>query len=118
MEYEPGQKVEYINTKGKKRTGTIHAVKKIDSDNDGTPEVVAYLIDTGRAAKVDKFPVNVRHEAIAQVMQQYREKGLSDDEAYQKALKSKDLPDDKIVEREYRHPEQIEVLPENVHAVE
>lgn len=111
-----GSNVEYTDDKGKKHKGVIHAVKRGDT---GKGEVVlGYLVDTGNDVAVDEYHFDYRDREITKRINKLVGEGKTPREAATEVEKQKDLPKSKKGVDIVRQPEQVEVAPDNIRAIE
>ncbi len=119
-----GQKVKYHLDDKKWRTGSVHAVRKVDTSS-GRQAVIAYLVDTGKDERVDEYSVNKRDVEISKRSAKLHRKYLAGSkpnpekffEEVEAISQQDDLPESKVEHHKVRQPEQVEVRPENIKPV-
>lgn len=120
MSLDIGSKVTYKDSKGKQRSGVIHAVRKVDTKS-GT-RVVGYLVDTGKDERVDEIVRDPRGEFIAEKANEMvaNPKDPTDNflDAVDKVVEAGDLPKQKITVEKVRQPQQVEVDIKDIRAAE
>lgn len=121
-EYEAGEKIEYSlsdkNGKAHWFKGVIHAVKRYEDPETNMTVRVSYLVDTGRNTSEEKIVFNHRDREFQKRLDDRMLKGKSYKKSLEEVSQHTDLPDSKIDTEIVRQPEQIELAPDKIRAIE
>lgn len=117
IKYELGEIVEYLTENSTWAKGKIHAVSQAESPG-GLVKSVGYLIDTGRAERIDTSTYNPRNNEIAKRAAAVMDAASDPDEFMRVQSKisdeATDLPKDKLITVKTRQPEQVFVSPDQI----
>lgn len=120
MSLDLGSEVIYKDSKGKERSGVIHAVRKVDTKSGS--RVIGYLVDTGKDERVDEIKHDVQGEFIADKANKMvaNPKDPTDNflDAVDKVVEAGNLPKKEIKVETVRQPQQVEVALKDIRAKE
>lgn len=107
---EIGDKVKYHTGDERWENGVVHGIRKMDVED--KPEIISYLVDTGKDHRLDVHQHSLRDEMFQAEKLKHRKAGLDHIEAHKRATKAIEKIPEEVVETTERQPEQVDVRPD------